>query len=92
MAKLYWRIKKNGKWTWTPAIIAFCDEHLVSVKNLVDPSSQSNLLDFDSEHTGTPPDVNGASAPKKKTKEARRAEARLRAELNESIQAWRDDQ
>ena len=19
MAKLYWRIKKNGKWTWTPA-------------------------------------------------------------------------
>ena len=18
--KLYWRIKKNGKWTWTPAI------------------------------------------------------------------------
>jgi hypothetical protein len=20
MAKLYWRIKKNGKWTWTPAV------------------------------------------------------------------------
>jgi hypothetical protein len=20
MAKLYWRIKKNGKWTWRPAI------------------------------------------------------------------------
>ncbi len=20
MVKLYWRIKKNGKWTWTPAI------------------------------------------------------------------------
>lgn len=19
MAKLYWRIKKNGRWTWTPA-------------------------------------------------------------------------
>lgn len=19
MAKLYWRVKKNGKWTWTPA-------------------------------------------------------------------------
>jgi len=18
MAKLYWRVKKNGKWTWTP--------------------------------------------------------------------------
>jgi hypothetical protein len=21
MAKLYWRYKKNGKWTWTPALI-----------------------------------------------------------------------
>jgi len=20
--KLYWRIKKNGKWTWSPAILA----------------------------------------------------------------------
>jgi hypothetical protein len=20
MAKLYWRIKKNGKWTWIPAV------------------------------------------------------------------------
>ena len=20
MAKLYWRIKKNGKWTWSPAV------------------------------------------------------------------------
>ncbi len=20
--KLYWRIKKNGKWTWKPAVIA----------------------------------------------------------------------
>ncbi len=20
MARLYWRVKKNGKWTWTPAI------------------------------------------------------------------------
>ncbi len=20
MAKLYWRIKKNGKWTWVPAV------------------------------------------------------------------------
>lgn len=19
--KLYWRVKKNGKWTWTPAIV-----------------------------------------------------------------------
>lgn len=19
MAKLYWRVKRNGKWTWTPA-------------------------------------------------------------------------
>ncbi len=22
MAKLYWRVKKDGKWTWTPAIIS----------------------------------------------------------------------
>ncbi len=21
MAKLYWRIKKNGTWTWDPAVI-----------------------------------------------------------------------
>ncbi len=21
MAKLYWRVKKNGKWTWKPATI-----------------------------------------------------------------------
>ncbi len=20
MAKLYWRVKRNGKWTWTPAV------------------------------------------------------------------------
>ena len=20
MAKLYWRVKKNGKWTWRPAV------------------------------------------------------------------------
>ena len=25
MAKLYWRIKKNGKWTWRPATVI--DEH-----------------------------------------------------------------
>ncbi len=21
MAKLYWRVKKNSKWTWTPLVI-----------------------------------------------------------------------
>jgi len=21
MAKLYWRVKRNGKWTWSPAIV-----------------------------------------------------------------------
>lgn len=21
MAKLYWRVKRNGKWTWTAAVI-----------------------------------------------------------------------
>jgi hypothetical protein len=23
MAKLYWRVKKNGKWTWKPATCMF---------------------------------------------------------------------
>ena len=28
MAKLYWRIKKNGKWTWVPAnVITEKPEH-----------------------------------------------------------------
>ncbi len=27
MAKLYWRVKKNGKWTWTPVnVIDLSDE------------------------------------------------------------------
>ncbi len=21
MAKLYWRVKKNGRWTWKPALV-----------------------------------------------------------------------
>jgi len=25
MAKLYWRIKKNGKWTWRPCSKQFLD-------------------------------------------------------------------
>ena len=31
MAKLYWRIKKNGKWTWTPAQVPLIVEegHIV---------------------------------------------------------------
>ena len=23
MAKLYWRVKRNGKWTWRPANVKF---------------------------------------------------------------------
>jgi hypothetical protein len=26
MAKLYWRMKKNGKWTWRPAVDVGKDE------------------------------------------------------------------
>jgi hypothetical protein len=26
MAKLYWRVKKNGKWTWTTAVDVGKDE------------------------------------------------------------------
>lgn len=25
MAKLYWRVKRNGKWTWTPAVYSWQD-------------------------------------------------------------------
>ncbi len=25
MASLYWRVKKNGKWTWTPAKMVYGD-------------------------------------------------------------------
>jgi len=25
MAKLYWRIKKEGKWTWKPAEVIYTD-------------------------------------------------------------------
>jgi hypothetical protein len=37
MAKLYWRVKKNGKWTWTPAQVieaAFPGEKFTAVENL----------------------------------------------------------
>lgn len=30
--KLYWRIKKNGKWTWRPA--EFCHLHWLLVQNV----------------------------------------------------------
>jgi hypothetical protein len=35
--KLYWRIKKDGKWTWTPAQVieaAFPGEKFTAVENL----------------------------------------------------------
>ncbi len=33
MAKLYWRIKRNGKWTWTPAIIdGWSEESIMLLK------------------------------------------------------------
>ena len=31
MAKLYWRLKVNGKWTWRPAHITFMDERRIQV-------------------------------------------------------------
>lgn len=39
--KLYWRIKKNGKWTWTPAETieaAFPGEPFVAVRELEEKS------------------------------------------------------
>ncbi len=33
MAKLYWRIKRNGKWTWTPATIdGWSEESIMLLK------------------------------------------------------------
>ncbi len=31
MAKLYWRIKRNGKWTWTPATIGGWTESSITL-------------------------------------------------------------
>jgi len=31
MVKLYWRIKKNGKWTWKPAVVASTSNSLNAV-------------------------------------------------------------
>jgi len=36
MAKLYWRVKRNGKWTWRPAIVMdiWKDDQRVTVYTL----------------------------------------------------------
>ena len=31
--KLYWRVKKDGKWTWKPAIVVDVDDYDVVVLN-----------------------------------------------------------
>ena len=33
MAKLYWRVKKNGKWTWRPAQVLEKTTYRVFVEN-----------------------------------------------------------
>lgn len=33
MAKLYWRIKKEGKWTWTPAVVCGTNQKTTHVYN-----------------------------------------------------------
>jgi hypothetical protein len=32
--KLYWRYKKDGKWTWKPGIVTHEEDYLTVVKNL----------------------------------------------------------
>ncbi len=32
MAKLYWRVKKNGKWTWKPAEVS---KHDIVMRTIV---------------------------------------------------------
>ncbi len=34
MAKLYWRVKIDGKWTWRPAKVTFMDSYRTQVDNL----------------------------------------------------------
>ena len=31
MAKLYWRVKQNGKWTWRPAEVCTSSNKLITV-------------------------------------------------------------
>jgi len=34
MARLYWRVKKKGKWTFKPAKVTFMDTYRTQVENL----------------------------------------------------------
>ncbi len=34
MAKLYWRVKKDGKWTWAAALVTDEDDERVEVAKL----------------------------------------------------------
>jgi hypothetical protein len=34
MAKLYWRVKRNDKWTWRPADVSQQDDSIVIVYHL----------------------------------------------------------
>ncbi len=36
MAKLYWRVKKNGKWTWKPAIVLGVIDSVAHVIPIID--------------------------------------------------------
>ena len=31
MGRLYWRVKKNGKWTWTPAVYDVHDKEVMAL-------------------------------------------------------------
>jgi len=31
MAKPYWRVKRDGKWTWTPAEVVYMDKRTAKV-------------------------------------------------------------
>ena len=82
MAKLYWRLKRNGKWTWSAAhlVPALSTENYVMVKNLPDDSKQSSLdltlsgTDQSSiEQTGKPERVEQSESPQESRKRARLA-------------------
>ncbi len=45
MAKLYWRVKKKGKWTWTAANVFLKNGDFITVKVLED-LNQTSLTEF----------------------------------------------
>ena len=48
MAKLYWRIKRNGKWTWRPAEVIYMDVN--TSKTLVEMLEEQRVRELDEDN------------------------------------------